>query len=1725
MTFLYFVIGFVALMYIPGWLIELHDQYKQKKQELERQRKILADSQDMLFNSSYKIVNEFPTGVKVATFKANIMGLIGKDGNLINGIFYNYISEPHNGVLIVSNNGKSALINELGNYIFSFNNESNIITSITYIGESFYKYQVKKTTKHLTKKEEINTEYYILKSDGNFLYSTPFDNVSSFSDNGYAIVEDEKYISRIDKKGKLDSSYRLPKGKKYRLFKDNIYIVCTNFNIDSLWDCTKGDYIFENCTTILFKDWNVFFCRYHKFEAGPIQPYAFIIDENMKTIIPPKYHSIEISLRRFYLCRYYENNSSECPVHIDVYDRNGNLLFERIDGIRCPRYGNVFWVYRNKKIEIVNNSKIVDIYDSSKGFDYTNHIFSRIRCDWNRSSESLSAEPTKFIVSKAGKFGVVSETNDIIQPFEFDKIEQFKSDYASDQMYLVSKKGKYGLLNNKGKLILETNYKSILYIRGNDVKLDGNVVTLDVNTLNFSHQRETVVSIKTTRASHISEERPVRNVGSKSFTIAKPTNKETESLEVCLDKSALTTQSNESHFEENKQLITEEITSSDQYVKDDDQEKIISLEQGFHLVLAPPGCGKTRILAERVFQAAKRGKSLESMLCLTFTNRAARGMRDRIETTLCDGLSTNKLFVGSLHRYCSNFLYSHKIIAQTSSILDENESNNIILNILQRTETDEELEFEDKEVIQYYYELQHFVYQVRNHHPKELYIDAKDNFYKRAISLCQALGYEYSDNKFIEIYNNIDNIPTPSLQSDFVRKLRISKKYDEYKEKLCVNDFEDLLLKSYDYMKSNPNSYKKYDWIQIDEVQDLNRLQLSIVEFLYERSNNGIILFLGDEQQAIFSFIGAKLSTLEYLKVKCEGNLHHMQSNHRSPKYLLDVYNKYAEQVLGVSHDLLPQAKKKEALNINDLLIKTCQWNKDEFLYVVETALTYPQDERTAILVPFNKDADAISAILDQKNIPHFKVSGKDVFSETAVQLVFAHFNVLCFENNLIAWSRIFKGLKIFSTYSSAREFIYNMQNVMLSPVDFLGSGTCSYVEECCNCYFNEIVIFDTETTGLDIFNDDIVQIAAIRLRNGKIVGDPFNIILHTDKKIPDNLGDIKNPLIEEYNSRPHVDRKRGLLLFLSFVGSTPLVGHNVEYDYNILNYNLKKYCNIENLSELCPKHYDTLKLARLVDPNLKSYKLRDLITSLELRGKNSHLADEDVIATKSLLEYCINRSSSIIELQKHFVNSNFQTIKQFVERYKPIYSHTKGQLYSVCTTSSNSIFVSELIWVYNILINKSIIKALPKFKYIVNYIRQDLIGKDSSTLIEELNKHIIEVNTLKEADLCDSQSIRENLFVSTVHKAKGLEYSNVIISSVVNDVYPHFSNKERNNKYELDLEDARKLYVALTRSKKRICLVYYKQKEVYSKKYSKTYSFDAQESPFISPIRSFFNRTYEQISTYNKIEAKQPIQTLAPSEIVYTEDYISKVEKAIEEYKNIDFVKESKEELLESASTGDVESIYKLAQSYLEEKQEREAFHYFAMASSLGHIKAKFKLAQCYCEAKGTEYNHQKAFALFQELNNQGNNDGAACLSCCLNFGYGCVKNQVRAYQIRSKFVGTQFARGIHMLGTNYESGYAIPKDISKAIVLFKTASELGCVLAFSSLARCYHSINKDTTALFWLRLGEKYDDESCMYRLGLHYYNGWGITQDMKKAKELFKNAADKGNKSAAEKLKTMG
>lgn len=169
----------------------------------------------------------------------------------------------------------------------------------------------------------------------------------------------------------------------------------------------------------------------------------------------------------------------------------------------------------------------------------------------------------------------------------------------------------------------------------------------------------------------------------------------------------------------------------------------------------------------------------------------------------------------------------------------------------------------------------------------------------------------------------------------------------------------------------------------------------------------------------------------------------------------------------------------------------------------------------------------------------------------------------------------------------------------------------------------DEFVMFDTEATGVNVWMDDIVQIAAVKVVKGKkIEGSDFNILIDSHKKLPKILGDKVNPMIKFFDEHPHLPKDEGLKTFIDYAGNDPIMAHNVNFDYNILKYNVRRVLGTHVRYEA----WDSLKLIRCVEPHRTSYKLATLITELGLTGANTHMADDDVEVLLSLVDYCVRK-------------------------------------------------------------------------------------------------------------------------------------------------------------------------------------------------------------------------------------------------------------------------------------------------------------------------------------------------------------------------------------------------------------------------------------------------------------------------------------------------------------------
>ena len=166
----------------------------------------------------------------------------------------------------------------------------------------------------------------------------------------------------------------------------------------------------------------------------------------------------------------------------------------------------------------------------------------------------------------------------------------------------------------------------------------------------------------------------------------------------------------------------------------------------------------------------------------------------------------------------------------------------------------------------------------------------------------------------------------------------------------------------------------------------------------------------------------------------------------------------------------------------------------------------------------------------------------------------------------------------------------------------------------------NEVVVFDLETTGLNIAECEIIEIGAVKLRAGQIV-ETFDTLIKPKKPIPPDataVNNITDEMVEDCLSIEQIFPD-----FYKFIDGTVLVAYNIDYDYGVL-----KTFGDKNGYIIANKQVDALKLAKRALPQYKSHKLGKVVKILGITLDNAHRALFDTIATAEVLKVTLNMLS-----------------------------------------------------------------------------------------------------------------------------------------------------------------------------------------------------------------------------------------------------------------------------------------------------------------------------------------------------------------------------------------------------------------------------------------------------------------------------------------------------------------
>ena len=293
----------------------------------------------------------------------------------------------------------------------------------------------------------------------------------------------------------------------------------------------------------------------------------------------------------------------------------------------------------------------------------------------------------------------------------------------------------------------------------------------------------------------------------------------------------------------------------------DVQRQAVTATEGPVMVIAGPGSGKTRVLTYRIAYLLDQGVPPWNILALTFTNKAAREMKERISRIA--GTSSNALWAGTFHSMFARILRveADKLGYPSSfSIYDTEDSKSVINEIIREMNLD-----------------------------KNAY---NPNAIRSRISSAKSNLIAPSD------YARDEEL----LQQDRMsRRPQIAAIYAKYVDR-CTRagamDFDDLLLKLYQLFRAHPDEVlskyrKRFEYVLIDEFQDTNYLQYAIIKQLTRYADSAQnVCIVGDDAQSIYSFRGATISNiLDFEKDFTGVQVYKLEQNYRSTEHIVQAAN------------------------------------------------------------------------------------------------------------------------------------------------------------------------------------------------------------------------------------------------------------------------------------------------------------------------------------------------------------------------------------------------------------------------------------------------------------------------------------------------------------------------------------------------------------------------------------------------------------------------------------------------------------------------------------------------------------------------------------------------------------------------------------------------------------------------------------------------------------------
>lgn len=405
------------------------------------------------------------------------------------------------------------------------------------------------------------------------------------------------------------------------------------------------------------------------------------------------------------------------------------------------------------------------------------------------------------------------------------------------------------------------------------------------------------------------------------------------------------------------------------------QRAAVEYIDGPSLVIAGAGSGKTRVLTYKIAYLLSQGMKPWSIMALTFTNKAAREMKERIGKLVGNDLAQH-LYMGTFHSIFSRILRAeaeHIGFNNNFTIYDESDSRSLIKAIVK------EMGLDDKKY-------------------KPAAVHAKISMAKN--NLMSAAAYE-SD---AAIFEQNKRAQMPEVGKIFVAYVQRCKQAN-------AMDFDDLLTLTYQLFREHEDIRHKYaarfDYVLVDEYQDTNHVQMSIVMQLCQEKQR--VCAVGDDSQSIYSFRGANIDNILNFQRQFQGTrLFKLEQNYRSTQTIVEAANSLIKH----NRNQIPKDVFSENAKGEKIQYKPAYSDKEEAAIVAKDVKRIRREDGCqysdfAILYRTNSQSRSFEEEFRKQGIPYRIYGGLSFYQRKEIKDIIAYFRLVANPNDEEAIKRI----------------------------------------------------------------------------------------------------------------------------------------------------------------------------------------------------------------------------------------------------------------------------------------------------------------------------------------------------------------------------------------------------------------------------------------------------------------------------------------------------------------------------------------------------------------------------------------------------------------------------------------------------------------------------------------------------------------------------------------------